>query len=166
MKAKRAMNLLAGAALAASMAPALAQLPTEKVRPMGLALEAAQAALASCEQAGYKVSVAVVDRAGITRVLLRGDGAGPHTTDSSSRKAYTSASLRRATLELAKMVSENPMAAGVRNLNDKVLILGGGLPIKAGEEVIGGIGVGGAPGGDKDEVCAQAGIDKIKDRLQ
>jgi uncharacterized protein GlcG (DUF336 family) len=100
------------------------------------------------------------------RALIRGDGAGPHTLDSSSRKAYTSASLRRPTQELAKMVSESPVIAGLRGMNEKILILGGGLPIKAGEEVIGGIGVGGAPGGDKDEACALAGIDKIKSRLK
>jgi uncharacterized protein GlcG (DUF336 family) len=141
-------------------------LPAEKVLPLALAVEAAQTALATCEQQGYRVSVAVTDRAGLVRGLIRGDGAGPHTLDSSSRKAYTSASLRRPTQELAKMVSENPVIAGLREMNEKILILGGGLPIKVGEEVIGGIGVGGAPGGDKDEACALAGIDKIESRLK
>ena len=64
------------------------------------------------------------------------------------------------------MVSENPVIAGLREMNEKILILGGGLPIKVGEEVIGGIGVGGAPGGDKDEACAQTGIEKINARLK
>ena len=141
-------------------------LPVEKVLPQALAVEAAQGAIAACEQQGYGVSVAVVGRAGLIHALIRGDGAGPHTLDSSSRKAYTAASLRRATTELAKIVSETPMAAGLRDMNESILILGGGLPIKAGDEVIGGIGVGGAPGGDKDEACAQAGIEKIKSRLK
>jgi uncharacterized protein GlcG (DUF336 family) len=146
---------------------ALAQdLPIEKTLPLAFAVEAAQGALATCEQQGYRVSVAVVDRAGLVRALIRGDGAGPHTLDSSSRKAYTAASLRRPTEELTKMVVGNPAAAGLREMNEQILILGGGLPIKAGEEVIGGIGVGGAPGGDKDEACAQARIDKIKARLK
>jgi uncharacterized protein GlcG (DUF336 family) len=64
------------------------------------------------------------------------------------------------------MVSQSPVIAGLREMNEQILILGGGLPIKAGEEVIGGIGVGGAPGGEKDEACAQAGIDTIKVRLK
>jgi uncharacterized protein GlcG (DUF336 family) len=141
-------------------------LPMEKTLPLALAVEAAQAALATCVQQGYRVSVAVVDRAGLVRALIRGDGAGPHTLDSSSRKAYTASSLRLSTMELAGMVSQSPVIAGLREMNEQILILGGGLPIKAGEEVIGGIGVGGAPGGEKDEACAQAGIDTIKVRLK
>jgi uncharacterized protein GlcG (DUF336 family) len=136
------------------------------VLPLALALEAAQAALASCMQQGYRVSMAVVDRAGLVRALVRGDGAGPHTLDSSSRKAYTASSLRLPTLELAKIVSQSPAIAGLWEMNEKILILAGGLPIKAGENVIGGIGVGGAPGGEKDEACARAGIDKIQARLK
>jgi len=142
------------------------ELPAEKVLPLSLATEAAQAALAACEKEGYRVSVAVADRSGLMRILVRGDQAGPHTLDSSSRKAYTSASLGRPTGELAKMIAGNPAVEGLRNMNEKILILAGGLPIKAGEEIIGGIGVGGAPGGDKDQVCAQAGLDKIKNRLK
>jgi uncharacterized protein GlcG (DUF336 family) len=141
-------------------------LPVEKVLPRELAVEAAQGALAACEQQGYRVTVAVVDRAGLIRALIRGDGSPPHTLDSSRRKAYTSASLRRPTLELAQMVSENPGVGGLRDINDNILLLGGGVPIKAGDQVIGGIGVGGAPGGDKDEVCAQAGIDRINANLK
>lgn len=141
-------------------------LPTEKVLTLSLATEAAQAALATCEKQGYHVSVAVVDRAGLVRILIRGDGAGPHTTDSSRRKAYTSASLHRSTGDLVKLIEGNPSDEGMSNMNDQILILAGGLPLKAGEEIIGGIGVGGAPGGEKDEACALAGLDKIKDRLK
>jgi uncharacterized protein GlcG (DUF336 family) len=153
------LGLVCGAATAQD-------LPTEKTLPLALAVEAAQAALVTCTQQGHRVSVAVVDRAGLVRALLRGDGAGPHTLDSSSRKAYTSSSLRLTTMELARMVSQSPAIAGLREMNEQILVLGGGLPIKAGEDVIGGIGVGGAPGSDKDEACAQAGIDKIKARLK
>ena len=141
-------------------------LPTEKVLPLSLSTEAAEAALAACEKQGYHVSVAVVDRDGLVRTLMRTDGAGPHTLDSSSRKAYTAASLGRPTGDLVKAVSGNPANEGLRNMNEKILILAGGLPVKAGDEVVGGIGVGGAPGGEKDEACAQAGLDKIKDRLK
>jgi uncharacterized protein GlcG (DUF336 family) len=157
--------ILAGAGL--TTGPVLAQgLPVEKVLPLSLATEAAQSALAACEQQGFRVSVAVTDRAGVVRVLIRGDGAGPHTVDSSSRKAYASASLRRSTMDLAKIAAEDPTLEEIRHLNEKILLVGGGLSIKAGEEVVGGIGVGGAPGADKDEACARAGLDQIKDRLK
>jgi len=141
-------------------------LPTEKVLPLSLATEAAEAALSACEKQGYRVSVAVVDRAGLVRILMRGDGTGPHTLDSSSRKAYTAASLRRATSDFVKQIAGNPGDEGLRNMNEKILILAGGLPVKAGDEVVGGIGVGGAPGGEKDEACALAGLNKIKDRIK
>lgn len=141
-------------------------LPMEKVLPLSLATEAAQAALAACEKEGYHVSVAVTDRSGLVRIQLRGDHAGPHTLDSSGRKAYTSASLGRPTGDLAKMIAGNPTLEELRNMNERILMLGGGLPIQAGDEVLGGIGVGGSPGADKDEACAQAGLDKIKDRLK
>jgi uncharacterized protein GlcG (DUF336 family) len=143
-----------------------ADLPTEKVLPLTLATEAAQAALAACEQKGFRISVAVTDRSGLVRVLLRDDGAGPHTLESSSKKAYTATSLGLPTGVLAKIVAEHPDAAGLRDMNTKILILQGGLPIKAGAEILGGIGVGGTPGGDTDEACARAGLDKIMDRLR
>ncbi len=151
---------LAGGALAAQ------GLPPEKTLPLAVAREATAAALAACERQGYRVSVAVVDRAGLLKVLMKGDGAAPHTIDSSTRKAYTSASLRHATSELVELIGRNPGAAGLRDMNENILILGGGLPIRAGDEVFGGIGVGGAPGGERDESCAQVGIDSIHDRLR
>jgi uncharacterized protein GlcG (DUF336 family) len=137
------------------------ELPREAVLPLALASKAAAAAEDKCRQDGYRVSVAVVDRAGVLRVLLRGDGAGPHTTDSSTKKAYTAASLRRPTAEIVEMVTKNPAAQGLRDMSDKVVILGGGLPIEMGGEVVGGIGVGGAPGGHLDEACARAGLTSI-----
>jgi uncharacterized protein GlcG (DUF336 family) len=147
--------------------PVIAQeLPVEKVLPLSVASEAALAALSTCEKEGYRVSVAVVDRSGLVRSLIRGDGAGPHTLDSSRRKAYTAASLGRPTGEMANVVSGNPANEGLRDMNEDILILAGGIPIRAGDEVVGGIGVGGAPGGEKDAACAQAGLDKIKDRLK
>ena len=134
------------------------QLPREAVLPLALAQKAAAAALAKCEEGGYKVSVAIADHGGNLRVLLRGDGAGPHTTDSSFRKAYTAASLRRSTLELAELIAKVPSIQALRDMNDRILILGGGLPIELEGEVVGGIGGGGAPGGHLDEACAAAGL--------
>ncbi|MEW6543113.1 MAG: heme-binding protein [Nitrospirota bacterium] len=136
-------------------------LPKESVLPLALAQKAASAALDKCTKDGYRVSVAVVDRAGVLRVLLRGDGAGPHTTDSSRKKAYTAASLRRPTSELAELIAKVPTLQALREMNRNVLILGGGLPIEVGGEVVGGIGVGGAPGAHLDDACSQAGLDSI-----
>ena len=133
-------------------------LPKETVLPLALAQQAAAAGLAKCEEGGYNVSVAVADRGGNLKVLLRGDGAGPHTTDSSFRKAYTAASLRRSTLHLAELIAKVPGIQALRDMNDRILILGGGLPIELEGEVVGGIGVGGAPGGHLDEACAAAGL--------
>jgi uncharacterized protein GlcG (DUF336 family) len=140
-------------------------LPTEtfKILPAALAVEAAQAAVAACKAQGYTISVSIVDRAGNPKLLLVGDGASALTRRLSRRKAYTAAVRRVSTGELAKQV-----AAGGFNptLYDTQLVTAvGGLPIKAGDETIGAIGVSGAPGGDKDEACANAGIAKISDRL-
>ncbi len=150
--------LLIGTACAFAQAE---ELPRESVLPLALASKAAAAAVDKCKQDGYRVSAAVVDRAGVLRVLMRADGAGPHTTDSSSKKAYTAASLRRPTSELADLISKVPALQALRDMNDRILILGGGLPIEIGGEVVGGIGVGGAPGAHLDDACAQAGLDSI-----
>jgi uncharacterized protein GlcG (DUF336 family) len=136
-------------------------LPREAVLPLALANKAAAAASEKCTRDGYRVTVAVVDRAGLLRTLMRGDGAGPHTIESSTKKAYTAASLRRPTSELADMIAKVPALQSLRDMNEKVLILGGGLPIEIGNEVVGGIGVGGAPGAHLDDACAQAGLDSM-----
>jgi uncharacterized protein GlcG (DUF336 family) len=141
-------------------------LPVEKVLPLSLATEAAQGALAACQAKGFHISVAVTDQSGRVRVLLRDDTAGPHTLDSSMKKAYTATSLGLSTGVLTKIVAAHPDAAGLKDMNEKILIMPGGLPVQAGAEVIGGIGVGGTPGGDTDEACARAGLEKIMDRLK
>lgn len=137
------------------------ELPKESVLPLGHANKAVQAAMESCKKDGYRVSVSVVDRAGVLRAMGRADGAGPHTVDSSRKKAYTAASLRRPTTELAELINKVPTLQALREMNEQVLILGGGLPIEIGGEVVGGIGVGGAPGAHLDDACAQAGLDAI-----
>lgn len=136
-------------------------LPREAVLPLALATKAASAAVEKCAKDGYKVTAAVVDKAGILRAQLRGDGAGPHTVDSSRKKAYTAASLGRTTSELAELVTKAPHLQALGKMNDNILLLGGGLPIQFGNEVVGGIGVGGAPGTQLDDACAQAGLDAI-----
>jgi uncharacterized protein GlcG (DUF336 family) len=151
-----AFALVVGAAQAQTV-----ELPQQPYLPVDLALDAASAALEQCQMDGYRVSVAVVDRSGVLKVLLRDDGTGPHTVSSSTRKAYTAASLGSPTSALAATVAGNPEAEGLRQMDPQLLILGGGLPIVVNDVVVGGIGVGGAPGGQLDEACAQAGIDAI-----
>lgn len=159
--AYRFIVVIALVLLMPSVAPASDELPKESVLPMGMAGKAIQGALEACKKDGYKVSVSIVDRAGVLRGMARADGAGPHTVDSSRKKAYTAASLRRPTTELAELINKVPTLQALREMNDQVLILGGGLPIEVGGEVVGGIGVGGAPGAHLDDACAQAGLDAI-----
>jgi|SRR5215208_541703 len=137
------------------------ELPKESVLPLKLAVQTALYAQQQCAQDGYRVSVSVVDRAGVLTALVRGDGAGPHTVDSSRRKAYTAASLRARTQELAELVSQTPELQALGDMNDSILLLGGGFPVNIGGEVVGGIGVGGAPGIALDEACARAGLKHI-----
>lgn len=136
-------------------------LPREAVLPLGMANKAVQAALESCKKDGYRVSVSVVDRAGVLRAMGRADGAGSHTVDSSRKKAYTAASVRRPTTELAELINKIPTLQALRDINNEIIIVGGGLPIEIGGEVVGGIGVGGAPGAHLDDACAQDGLDAI-----
>jgi uncharacterized protein GlcG (DUF336 family) len=137
------------------------ELPKESQLPLGLANKAIQAAVDACNKNGYRVSVSIVDRAGVLRAMGRADGAGPHTVDSSRKKAYTAASVRRTTSELAELTAKVPTLQALRDMNGEILVLGGGLPIEIGGEVVGGIGVGGAPGAHLDDVCAQEGLDAI-----
>jgi uncharacterized protein GlcG (DUF336 family) len=140
---------------------AFEELPKESVLPLSLAGKAIQASLDACKKDGYKVSASVVDRGGMLRAMARADGAGPHTVDSSRKKAYTAASLRRPTTELAESINKMQTLQALREINDQILMLGGGLPIEIDGEVVGGIGVGGAPGAHLDDACAQAGLDAI-----
>ena len=141
------------------------ELDEMQVIPLKLALAAAVEAEAVCADQGFRVSVAVVDRGGLVKAHVRGDGSGPHTLESARKKAFTSASLGRPTSALVNVVVNNPATEGLRDMDDNILILGGGLPIVVDDEVVGGIGVGGAPGGDLDEACAQAGIDRLLRRI-
>jgi uncharacterized protein GlcG (DUF336 family) len=144
--------------------PAAAQVLSEKQVSLAIAHDIAMAAVDQCRKDGFRVAATVVDRAGRTKVVVRDDGTGPHTVEASERKAYTAAVFRVPTGTFAERVKQ-PAAAALINL-DHVIALQGGLPIKAGEEVIGAIGIGGAPGGDKDEVFALAGIQKVADQLR
>ena len=152
--------------IAVATASAFAQglLSTHRVSAQ-LALEAVGAAVAQCASQGYFETAVVVDASGARQAMLRGDNAGVHTIDSATSKAYTSASFKAPSAAVAERLLANPQGAQLGHLPG-VLLLGGGLPIKIGDEVVGGIGAAGAPGGDKDEACAKAGLDKIADRLK
>lgn len=132
---------------------------------LATATEIAQAGIEACNANGYNVSVAVVDRAGVLRALMRADKAGPHTIGAAQAKAFTAASGRSPTSAMAKTVQENPGAAGLVDIPG-YLVLAGGVPIKIGDETIGGVGIGGAPGGNFDEECANAALEKVKGKLQ
>ena len=129
-----------------------------------LAIEAAQAAMSDCRQKGYQIAVSVTDRFGILQVTLRDLLAGPHTPDTSFRKAWTAVSFRSDTSGLSKL-AESGEAWAIRNVTG-ALPLGGGVRIIAGDgDMVGAIGVSGAPSGLEDEACAKAGIAVIADRI-
>ena len=157
-------NGLAVAALACAIAaPASAQTLTRKDISVDAAVIIATTAMADCKAKGWPVSVAVVGRAGELLVHMRGDGTGPHTMDNSFRKAYTSRTSRQPSGEMAKRLKADPQLSLVTLPN--MVAAQGALPIKIGEETIGGIGIAGAPG-DGDEGCAQAAIDRVADQLK
>ena len=157
-------TLVGAAAVIALSSPGHSQgLITEKNIPLAMAQTIANAALAQCQSMGFRVSVVVIDRAGLPLVMLRGDGAGLHTPEGADRKAYTARTYRSPSANFAKRVTTDAGYAQAAHYT-RVLALGGGLPIKAGNEVVGAIGVSGSPG--KDDVCSQAGIDKVADQLK
>lgn len=129
------------------------------------ALKATQAALKKCRDNGFQVTVALVDRMGVTQVLLRDRFAGPHTVEMARSKAYTAVSFRTNTTELADATQAGKPQSGVRHLPG-VAALGGGLMIEAGGALLGAIGVSGAPGGKEDDACATAGIAAIRDDIE
>ena len=146
------------------IAPASGQVLTHKDLSAPIAVNIAQTAMATCSANGYRVSATVVGRNGEVLVQIRGDGTPPHTMENSFKKAYTSRTFRIESGKFAENVGQNPVAGQLFLAN--ITAARGALPIMIGEETIGAVGVSGAPGGDKDEACAQAGIDKVKDQLR
>ena len=145
--------------------PALAQAPqTEKNVSMAMALAIIQGTLEQCTKDGYKVSVVIVDKAGNVAASVKGDGTNPHTMEFARLKAYTARTRNQTSQQTMKQM-EDPANAFLKQIPN-VVGIGGGVPIRAGAEPIGGVGVSGAPGGEKDEVCANAGIAKVADALK
>ena len=135
-----------------------------RVLTLEAAMQAAQAALESCRKSGYQVAVAVVDRGGLTQVMLRDRFAGAHTVDMAVDKAWTAASFRTNTSVLAEATSGTALS-GIRQ-RPRVVAVGGGVTIEAAGTLLGAIGVSGAPGGDRDEACARAGLTAIQAPLE
>jgi uncharacterized protein GlcG (DUF336 family) len=145
--------------------PALTQTPqVEKNVSMAIAMAVMQGALDQCTKDGYKVSVVIVDKGGNVASSIRGDGTGPHTMEFARMKAYTARTRNQTSLQTMKLL-EDPANAFIRQIPN-VVGVGGGVPIRVGSEVIGAVGVSGAPGGEKDEVCANAGIAKVEAALK
>lgn len=138
---------------------------TERNMSLELANQLAAAGVAACQEKGFAVTVTVVDRAGGVRAVQRADNAGTHTLEASRAKAFTSASAKNSTLAMMETAQKNAGAANLVHIPG-FLLLGGGLPVKAGNDVIGAIGIGGAPGGHLDEQCAMAALEKVKDLLK
>jgi uncharacterized protein GlcG (DUF336 family) len=157
---------IAAAALAITTAPAFAELITTHRIPAALASEAVTAAVASCASQGYNETAVLVDADGVRQALLRGDRAGSHTLDSANDKAYTSATFKADTGVLVERAKTAPGFAALFTQLPHLVLFGGGVVIKVGDEVVGALGAAGAPGANLDEACAKAGLDKIRDRLQ
>ena len=130
-----------------------------------LANQAVAAAVAKCASQGYAETAVLVDADGVQQAVLRGNRTGAHTLDSAFSKAYTAASFKTDTTALVERSKTVPVLANLFKL-PHLLLLGGGIVIKLGDEVVGAIGASGAPGGDLDDACARAGLDKIKDQLK
>jgi uncharacterized protein GlcG (DUF336 family) len=145
-----------------SMAALSQELMTQKVISLDLAQSMAQAAVMQCRADGYRVSAAILDNGGLLKAFIRDDGAGVGTIDLARKKAYTALIFRRTSAETVKAfgaLSPSPNVEGT-------VMLAGGVPIKVGTDTIGAIGISGAPGGDKDEACANAAIKKVEDKLK
>ena len=162
----RRVRLAALASLSVlAAAPALAQAPqVEKNVSMAMALAIIQGTIEQCTKDGFKVSVVIVDKGGNVAASVRGDGTNPHTMEFARLKAYTARTRNQTSQQTMKQM-EDPANAFLKQIPN-VVGIGGGVPIRAGNEPIGGVGVSGAPGGEKDEVCANAGIAKVADALK
>ncbi len=154
------LGVAAAVSLAAMTVASAQVLRTERTLTQDAALEAATVAMKKCRADGYHTTVTVLDAAGRTKVVLSDDGAAFHTVEHSLRKAYTALTYRESSRAYGRRATSNPASAGTLHL-ERITTAPGAFPILAGNDVVGAIGVSGSPTGDKDEACAQAGIDRI-----
>jgi uncharacterized protein GlcG (DUF336 family) len=160
--AYRTAGLVLVSALAGTAANA--QLITHKDISLAMATTMVQTAIDTCKGNGYNVSVHVLGRDGQVIIGVRNDLAGAATMENSMKKAYTARTFRIPSGKFAENVKGNPVA-GALFLNN-IVAAQGALPIVVDGDTIGAIGVSGAPGGDKDEACAKAAIDKVSADLK
>ena len=160
---RRAAIALIATGAAALTIPANAQLLSHKDLTAAIAMTIAQTTIETCKANGYAVSVTVVGRSGEVILQVRGDNTGPHTFENSFRKAYTARTFRSPSGALVDRLKADPTLGLIHLTN--VIANQGALPIKVGNEVIGAAGASGAPGGEKDEACVKAGLDKVADQL-
>jgi uncharacterized protein GlcG (DUF336 family) len=162
---KTILTAFAAMALAA-VAPACAEdaIITYKSLAPDVAFDLARAALNQCRKDGYQVAVVVIDRFGAPLVVLRDRYAGIGAVDIATGKAWTAVNFTLDTSEFLKRIKDGTLSAGLA-AQPKVTPLAGGLIIQAGGSVLGGVGIAGAPGGDKDEACGKAGLDSVRDKL-
>ncbi|WP_137127214.1 heme-binding protein [Roseomonas sp. HF4] len=163
MKASMLAAALAAATLA-STSPRAEEFTNFRVMAPALALDLAQATLRACRDRGFQVAVSVVDRFGVTQVVLRDALAGAHTPDTAVAKARAAVSFRASTEELSALTQAGQLNSAIRHLPGYVF-LGGGVPVESAGSIVGGVGVSGAPGGAEDDACARAGITAVEDRL-
>jgi uncharacterized protein GlcG (DUF336 family) len=135
---------------------------TEKALSLDMATDIARGALEKCRADGYRTTIAIIDAGGNLKLSIRDDGTSPHTVEVARKKAYTALIYRRPSMETAKAWATQVPPPSIEG----TIALGGGLPIRAGDQVVGSIGVSGAPGQDKDEACATAGIAVAAARLK
>ena len=158
-------SILAGLGMVAALTmPARAQLLAHKDLSLATALTIATTAIETCKSQGNRVSATIVGREGQVIAQLRGDGTGPHTIENSLKKAYTALTFRIPSGDFAQRVKDNPTTGAVHLTG--IVAAQGALPIKIGDDVTGAVGVSGAPGGEKDEACVKAGIEKVADQLK
>src|SRR5471032_21371 len=160
----KSFQVAAAAVAVALSAPAGAQLLSHRDLSAAMALTMAQTAIDTCKANGYAVSVTVVGRNGEILLQVRGDNTGPHTMENSMRKAYTARTFRIPSGDMVQRLKDNPQLGLIHLTN--VIANQGALPIKVGDETIGAIGASGAPGGEKDEACVKAGIEKVSGMLK
>jgi len=156
------LTLLAATVALFSPAAFAQELNTQKTLSLDVALAIAHGALDQCRADGFRVTVTIVDGSGLIKVQMHDDGAGPHTMDFSRKKAYSALTFKRTSGETGKAWAAAPPAPLITD----AVGTPGGVPIKVGNDVIGAVGVSGAPGGDKDEACSNAGIAKVASKLK
>jgi uncharacterized protein GlcG (DUF336 family) len=158
------LKALAGLAAILLTAPAPQGVVMQRNLSLPMAKAIAEATLAECKSKGFNTSAAVVDRSGQVMVLLRDEQATPQTAEMARRKAYTARMFRISTADFQKRTATDQAVAAQRDISE-ILALSGGIPIKVGDETIGGVGSAGS-NLEQDDACAKAGVAKVADLLK